>query len=128
MKPKNKGLFKGVTAINAKPERISNPITPVRRLDLENLGGNAVKLKIVAFSVLLGLASLLGACQNVTTPPEEPALEEQNPAGETEVMPTEEETEVMPTEEETEAMPTEEETEAMPTEEEEEETEAVPSP
>ncbi len=78
-----------------------------------------MKLKIVVFSLLLGLASLLGACQT-ETPTE--TIDESAPAGETETMPGEEEIE-------TEAMPGEEEeieTEAMPGEEAEEETEAMP--
>ncbi|MEQ9482064.1 hypothetical protein [Coleofasciculus sp. F4-SAH-05] len=88
-----------------------------------------MKLKIIAFSLLLGLTSLLGACQTDTTTPDETGVEEPTPAEETETMPGEEETEAMPGEEETEAMPgeeEEEETEAMPGEEEEEETEAMP--
>jgi len=91
-----------------------------------------VKLKIIAFSLLLGLTSLLGACQTDTTTPEGTGVEEPTPAEETEVMPGEEETETMPGEEETETMPGEEETETMPGEEEtevmpgEEETEAMP--
>ncbi|MEQ9622609.1 hypothetical protein [Coleofasciculus chthonoplastes] len=78
-----------------------------------------MKLKIIAFSLLLGLTSLLGACQTDTTTPDETGVEEPTPAEETETMPGEEETEAMPGEEETEAMPGEEETEAMPGEEEE---------
>jgi len=86
-----------------------------------------VKLKIIAFSLLLGLTSLLGACQTDTTTPDETGVEEPTPAEETEAMPGEEET--MPGEEE--AMPGEEETmpgeeEAMPGEEEEEDGEAMP--
>ena len=71
-----------------------------------------MKLKIIAFSLLLGLTSLLGACQTDTTTPEETGVEEPTPAEETEVIPGEEE--AMPGEEE--AMPGEE--EAMPGEEE----------
>jgi len=86
-----------------------------------------VKLKIIAFSLLLGLTSLLGACQTDTTTPDETGVEEPTPAEDTEVMPGEEEVmpgeeEVMPGEEE--AMPGEE--EAMPGEEEEEDGEAMP--
>jgi len=86
-----------------------------------------VKLKIIAFSLLLGLTSLLGACQTDTTTPDETGVEEPTPAEDTEVMPGEEEAmpgeeEVMPGEEE--AMPGEE--EAMPGEEEEEDGEAMP--
>ncbi|MEQ8960865.1 MAG: hypothetical protein RLP02_23570 [Coleofasciculus sp. C2-GNP5-27] len=57
-----------------------------------------MKLKIVVFSLLLGLASLLGACQT-ETPTE--TIDESAPAGETETMPGEEEieTEAMPGEE-----------------------------
>ncbi|MEQ8538215.1 MAG: hypothetical protein RIB93_12300 [Coleofasciculus sp. D1-CHI-01] len=86
-----------------------------------------MKLKIIAFSLLLGLTSLLGACQTDTTTPDETGVEEPTPAEDTEVMPGEEEAmpgeeEVMPGEEE--AMPGEE--EAMPGEEEEEDGEAMP--
>gem|GEM_PF-5114465 len=86
-----------------------------------------MKLKIIAFSLLLGLTSLLGACQTDTTTPDETGVEEPTPAEDTEVMPGEEEVmpgeeEVMPGEEE--AMPGEE--EAMPGEEEEEDGEAMP--
>ncbi|MFW5666585.1 MAG: hypothetical protein ACOC2Z_13765, partial [Coleofasciculus sp.] len=42
-----------------------------------------MKLKIIAFSLLLGLTSLLGACQTDTTTPEGTGVEEPTPGDET---------------------------------------------